>query len=105
MGTFGDKVGDMDVIRRCLDGMGAHARENGTRGLGRHATTIRIGRERWQSPALPVNDDQQIEEELFHNIPALELLKKASHPARGVSGHSMVAGPDLSDQHHGCFHH
>ena len=23
------KVGDMDVIRRCLDGMGTHAQENG----------------------------------------------------------------------------
>ena len=71
------KVGDMDVIRRCLDGMGTHAQENGTRGLGRHATTIRIGRDMWQSPPLSENVEQQIEEDSFNNIPAAELLKKA----------------------------
>ena len=46
------KVGSMDVIRNCLDGIGTHAQENGTKGLGRHATTIRIGRDLWQSAPL-----------------------------------------------------
>ena len=54
------KVGDMDVIRRCLDGIGAHSLENGTKRLGRHARAIRIGRDLWQSPPLSETTEDRI---------------------------------------------
>ena len=56
------KVGSMDVIRNCLDGIGTHAQENGTKGLARHATTIRIGRDFWQSAPLSEHVENCIEE-------------------------------------------
>ena len=71
------KVGDMDVIRRCLDGIGAHSQENGTKGLGRHAAAIRIGRDLWQSAPLSESTEDRIVEDEFSAIPAPELLKKA----------------------------
>ena len=73
---FDIRVGDVDVIRKCLDGIGAHSEDNGARGLGRHATTIRIGRDLWQSQPLSASEEDRIEEDVFPNLPAAKDLKK-----------------------------
>ena len=73
------RAGNMDVVRQTLDGICATSKEEGQKGLGRHATTIRIGRELWQSPPLDATAECKIQERFFDDgsFPAPDMLKKA----------------------------
>ena len=51
------KVGNMDLIHQTLHGIRNHSAEDGAEGLGRHAQTIRLGRDLWQSA--PLTEEQQ----------------------------------------------
>ena len=48
-------VGNMDLVQRTIDGMWANGADDGMLGFGRYSTSIRLGRNLWQSP--PLSDD------------------------------------------------
>ena len=73
------RVGHMDVVRKTLDGIAARSEDDGARGFGRHASTIRIGRNLWQSPQVPKSIATSISERLFDDgtFPPAAAMKKA----------------------------
>ena len=46
------RAGNIDVVRRTLNGIASRCKDEGAKGMGRHANTIRIGRDLWQSAPL-----------------------------------------------------
>ena len=52
-------AGNLDLVHKTLDCIAAHSREDGAKGFGRYAATIRLGRILWQSPPL---QDEEVKE-------------------------------------------
>jgi hypothetical protein len=59
------RAGNLDVVRRTLNGIASWCKDEGAKGLGRHAHTIRLGRDLWQSAPLSEGAEARIEERLF----------------------------------------
>ena len=59
------RVGNMDAVRTALDGIASRSQDDGVRGFGRYASTIRIGRDLWRSPDLPADVTTTLAERLF----------------------------------------
>ena len=74
----------MDVVRCTLDGIAARSTDEGAKGLGRHAKTIRLGKSLWQSPSLTPEERNSIQERFFDDgsFPPLKVTKKALEEAR-----------------------
>ena len=80
----GVQLGSLELVYRTLDGIGAQSKEDGDRGFGRHATTVRIGRKMWQTDTLSEEVAQSIHEETMDDRkcpPAFE-LKNTLHARR-----------------------
>ena len=71
--------GNLDVVRRTLDGIAAESVDEGEKGLGRYAETIRLGKHLWQSRTLTPSEEEQIEEKFYDEgfFPATAETKKA----------------------------
>ena len=74
----------MDVVRCTLDGIAARSTDEGAKGLGRHAKTIRLGKSLWQSPSLTPEEKNDIHERFFDDcsFPPLKESKKALEEVR-----------------------
>jgi hypothetical protein len=72
------RVGNMDAVRKALDGIASRSTDDGARGFGRYASTIRIGRELWRSPDLPTDVTRNISERFFDDgtFPPTHKVKK-----------------------------
>ena len=46
------RAGDMDLVHRTLQGMASRSADEGVKATVRHARTIRLGRNLWESPPL-----------------------------------------------------
>ena len=93
------RVGNMDAVRTALDGIASRSQDDGVRGFGRYASTIRIGRDLWRSPDLPVDVTKTLAERLFDGgaFPPTEKLKHAVNELNKVDetrpSHSQVKQP------------
>ena len=58
-------AGDMHLVRKTLRGIAANTDDDGAKGFGRHAQSIRIGRVLWESPPLTALEMRDIEEPAF----------------------------------------
>jgi hypothetical protein len=58
-------VGNMDLVQRTIDGMWANSEDDGILGFGRHSESIRLGRNLWQTDALPDDVRSGIREDIF----------------------------------------
>ena len=78
------KAGNMDVVRCTLDGIAARSADEGAKGLGRYAKTIRLGRSLWQSAPLTSKEAEGIRERNFDDgtFPPQQETKKALERAR-----------------------
>ena len=82
---LGQEIGSLDLVRRTLAGVGAHCKDDGAEGFGKHATTIRLGKALWQSPALTETEAKTVQERFFDDgsfPPADEALKKAAEAVK-----------------------
>ena len=72
-------AGNLDLVQKTLDGIAAQSRDDGAKGFGRHAATIRLGRLLWQSPPLSPSEASIVEERLFDDghFPAADELRKS----------------------------
>lgn len=55
------RAGNMQIVESILNGLAQRSSEDGEGGLGRHGTTIRLGRSLWQTPPLPASEARNIE--------------------------------------------
>jgi len=69
----------MNLVQRTLNGIAAHSAEDGSRGFGRHANIIRMGRALWQTPPLDSSQAHGITERTFDDgsLPSSEDSKRA----------------------------
>ena len=76
----------MGFVRRALNGIAAHSAEDGSRGFGRHASVIRMGRALWQTPPLDSCQERGITERFFDDgsLPPCEESKKSFAAAKKV---------------------
>ena len=59
------RAGNMDLVQKTLHGMVARSSDEGTKAIGRHQQTIRLGRALWQSPALEASVTARMNEVTF----------------------------------------
>ena len=71
-------AGNLDLVHKTLDGIAAQSKDDGAKGFGRHAATIRLGRMQWQSPPLSPSEASVVEERLFDDgrYPAADEMRK-----------------------------
>ena len=55
----------MDFVQQTLNGIAARSEEDGCKGIGRHASIIRMGRQLWQTPSLTGEQQVGIRERFF----------------------------------------
>ncbi len=60
-------AGNLELVRNTLKGIAAHDEEEGQRGFGRNAASIRMGRSLWESPALSERERKSVAEHIFLN--------------------------------------
>jgi len=58
-------VGNMDLVQRTIDGMWSSSEDDGILGFGRYSESIRLGRNLWQSPAIPEDAQAAIREDVM----------------------------------------
>ena len=58
-------AGDLTLVKKTLQGISSTSAENGTKGFGRHAETIRLGTVLWQSEQLSAEEKRTIHEVYF----------------------------------------
>ena len=58
-------AGSMKIIDDTLKGIAANDGDEGRLALGRHATTIRLGRDLWESPPLTLQERRQARQAIF----------------------------------------
>ena len=58
-------VGNLTVVQNMLQGIGKRNSENGSKGLSRHAKTIRLGTSLWQSEPLTATEAVDVSETSF----------------------------------------
>ena len=58
-------AGDLAVVHNTLRGLAANDEDEGSRGFGRHASSIRLGRALWESASLSQEEKQRVSEPLF----------------------------------------
>ena len=59
---------NLQLIQKTLQGIAAHNEDEGALGVGRHASTILLGRNLWETPPLADNIEKSIKETLFNNV-------------------------------------
>ena len=66
-------------MQRTLNGISAHSREDGQLAFGRHASTIRMGRNLWQTAPLNDREQEGIAERFFDDgsLPTVKESKAA----------------------------
>ena len=70
---------NLQLIQKTLQGIAAHNEDEGALGIGRHASTILLGRNLWETPPLADNVEKNIKETLFNSIfPLEEALNQAA---------------------------
>ena len=74
----------MQLVRLTLQGMASRNADEGSKAMGRHAATIRLGRSLWESPVLPAGVQRHIQERFFDGgtFPPLKDVKKAVATAK-----------------------
>ena len=77
-------VGNMHIVENILNGIAKHSTEEGEKGMGRHGSTIRLGRSLWQTPALASHEASRIRECLFaeNAFPERQKCRKALESLR-----------------------
>ena len=72
-------AGSMEVVQRILTGIAARSVDDGSRGFGRHADIIRMGRALWHTPPLTEARARNIKETFFDDgrFPPSEQSKAA----------------------------
>ena len=80
------KAGSMELVRQTLQGMASRNAEEGLKAMGRHARTIRLGRNLWEILPLPENVARLIDERFFDDgtFPPLKEVKKAVTIAKNL---------------------
>ena len=75
------RAGNMQVVDGILNGLAKRSAEDGEQGLGRHGSTIRLGRSLWQTPPLAAVEANKIQECCFPegHFPNRKDCKKALH--------------------------
>ena len=70
-------AGNLDLVKKTLQGIGAQSRDDGTRGFGRHAKTITLGRILWESQPLSPEQAKTVKETCFDDgrFPSAEEIK------------------------------
>ena len=63
-----DYAANLQLIHKTLQGIAAHAEDEGAVGIGRRASTILLGRSLWETPALPDNVEKTIKEPVLKNM-------------------------------------
>ena len=58
-------AGSLDLIHETLQGIAAKDEENGALSFGRHATSIKMGRDMWETPELTSVEKRQAQEIFF----------------------------------------
>ena len=93
-------VADLQVIQKTLQGIAAHNEDEGALGIGRHTSTILLGRSLWETPPLAEKVEKTIHEPLFGNkFPTWEeALEQAAEYLKQDSERLMpfAAGTDPS---------
>ena len=71
-------AGDMDLVKKTLNGIAANSKDDGAKGFGRHADTIRLGRNLWQSEALSQKEQEDVKETYYDEgqFPTAQECKK-----------------------------
>ena len=69
----------MDLVHQTLKGMCSRNPEEGSKSMGRHARTIRLGRSMWESPPLEATEAALVEARFFDDgsSPPLKEVKAA----------------------------
>ena len=60
-----EHVGSLNLVQRTLDGINATSKDDGESGFGRDSTSIRLGRNMWQTAEMPQEAKSQIRESVF----------------------------------------
>jgi len=78
------KAGNMEVVLQTLKGMCSRNADEGVKAMGRHARTIRLGRNVWESPPLETNVARLIHERFFDDgsFPPIKEVKTAVAQAK-----------------------
>ena len=86
-------AGSMEVVNRTLCGIAARSADDGSRGFGRHAGIIRMGRALWQTPPLAGARAEKITESFCDDLhfPPAEESKAAFAAKRSVK--EEIANP------------
>ena len=76
-------AGNMEVVRKTLQGIAARSEDDGATGVGRHATTIRLGRALWETPQLNADQRKYAQEVFFDDgrLPSAKESLKAADEA------------------------
>ena len=70
---------DLSLIKKTLEGIAAHSADEGALGVGRHASTILLGRHLWETPPLDANAEKSVAEPFFNDTfpPAQQAFEQA----------------------------
>ena len=60
-----EHIGSLTLIQRTLDGLWSASNDDGVLGFGRHSTSIRLGRNLWQTPELAPAVAESMQEKVF----------------------------------------
>jgi len=82
-------AGSMEVVNRTLCGIAARSADDGSRGFGRHAEIIRMGRALWQTPPITGSRAEKITETFCDDgrFPPSQESKAAFAAKRSVKEH------------------
>ena len=85
-------AGDLELIKKTLLGIAAKSEDDGAEGLGRHGTTIRLGRSMWESDPLTEKELAKVREPLFDDgrFPPRNEMEKAAAQAKVNQGDQLA---------------
>ena len=81
------KAGKMDLVQQTLQGMASRNADEGVQAMGRHARTIRLGRNLWESPPLESNVTHLTHKRFFvaGSFPPLKEVKSVVVLAKNIA--------------------
>ena len=62
---FKTHAGSLDLVHETLRGIAARDADDGVIAFGRHATSIKMGREMWETPELTRQEKSRAQEQFF----------------------------------------
>jgi len=86
-GLVPSSLGSLALVQRTLAGISARSADDGAVGMGKHAATIRLGKDLWQTPPLAKFEQASMVEPFFNDgsfPPAADALKAAAEAVKNA---------------------